>query len=682
MLKIPPRHNGVVPIKVSGLLITTDTAHFVTDDNTPKERGPNINIIDGIHRIKDRSTVNVLVSNYTNKHLTFHKGEYVGHLEPIELHSTDQGEKHQANSITLKKMMSKTVMSDTFDPPHHKISTPVQNSLELLLKKYESQFTQDETSTGTTSLTSMSIDAGTADPVSQKPYPIAMKHYEWVRNEIEKLLTAKVIHSSHSSWSAPIIVVPKGDGGKCLVIDYRALNKITRKFTWQMPKVEDIFSKLNRATYFTTLDLCTGYHHIPLDKSSIPKTAFNSPFGKYEYIKVLFRLAQAPAYFQELMTGILKDIPFAIAYLDDIIIFSKTPQEHLSHICMVFEKLKTANLSMKKSKCNFFSSEIQYLGHILSATGIQPLPSKTQAIQHMNPPTTPKQVRAFLGLVRYYRKFIKGFTKIAKLLTLLTRQQVKFDWTPEHQAAFTHLKDAIVQAPILHYPNPNKTYIVYTDASDDACGAQLSPEQDGTEFPVAFLSHTFSETECKWSTTKQEAFGVCYAITKWNYYLQGASIIIQNDHKLLTQFLNGKNANNKVNRWSLELATYSITFEWISGAKNKAADCLSRLVSPTGNSINMLTASVNDGSAFHTRSCTNISDPTSTLPVIPQPHISQDNNPKPKSLTADCRDALLQMQHTDPFCKCISKRLLNGKAPHHEGNTFTHIQGLLYKCVR
>ena len=170
-----------------------------------------------------------------------------------------------------------------------------------------------------------------------------------------------------------------------------------------MPKVEDIFSKLNGATYFTTLDLRAGYHHIPLDKSSIPKTAFNSPFGKYEYVKVPFRLAQAPAYFQELMTGILKDFPFAIAYLDDIIIFSKTPQEHLSHICMVFEKLKSANLSIKKSKCSFFSKEIQYLGHILRATGIRPLPSKTHAIQHMNPPTTLKQVRAFLGLVGYYR---------------------------------------------------------------------------------------------------------------------------------------------------------------------------------------------------------------------------------------------------------------------------------------
>ena len=368
-LKIPPRQNGVVPIRISGPLITTDTAYFITDNSTPKGKDPNINIIEGIHKIKDRSTVNVIVSNYTNKHLTFHKGEYIGHLEPLELNFTDQGETHQANSITLKKMISETVTSDTFNPPHHELLTPVQNSLKLLLEEYDLQFAQDEMSIGMTPLTSMSIDTGTTDPVSQKPYPIAMKHYDWVKNEIEKLLTAKVIHSSHSSWSAPIIVVPKGDGGKCLVIDYRALNKVTRKFTWPIPKVEDIFSKLNGATYFTTLDLHAGYHHIPLDKSSIPKTAFNSPFGKYEYIKVPFGLAQALAYFQELMTGILKDFPFAMAYLDDIIIFSKMPQEHISYICMVFEKLRTDNVSMKKSKCNFFLKEIQYLGHILSATG-------------------------------------------------------------------------------------------------------------------------------------------------------------------------------------------------------------------------------------------------------------------------------------------------------------------------
>ena len=254
----------------------------------------------------------------------------------------------------------------------------------------------------------------------------------------------------------------------------------------------------------------------------------------------------------------------------------------------------------------------------------------------MQPPITPKQVRAFLGLVGYYRKFIKGFAKIAKPLTLLTRQQVKFDWTPEHHTAFLPLKEAIVQAPILHYPNPNKRYIVYTDASDDTCGAQLSQEHNDMEFPVAFLSHTFMETQQKWSTTEQDAYGMFYTITKWNYYLQGADIIVRKNHKPLACFLNGKNTNNKVNRYSLELATYNISFEWISGARNKAADCLSRLVTPTSTSVNMLTASSTDGPAFHTRSCTqNTSSTTSTPhpdttpqflrnPLPPQNHSQQN----------------------------------------------------------
>ena len=230
-IKIPPRHNGVVPIKISGPLITTHTAYCIANDSIPKGRDPNINIIDDIHKIKDRTSVNILVSNYTNKHLTFHKGEYIGHLEPAVLDSSDERDTRQANSVTLKKMISETITPDTFNPPWHELSAPIQDSLKLLLQEYESQFAKDETTIGTTPLTSMTIDTGTTNPFSQKPYPIAMKHYQWVKDEIEKLLATKVIHTSHSSWSAPIIVVPKGNGGKRLVIDYRALNKVTRKFT-------------------------------------------------------------------------------------------------------------------------------------------------------------------------------------------------------------------------------------------------------------------------------------------------------------------------------------------------------------------------------------------------------------------------------------------------------------------
>ena len=191
-LRIPARHNGVIPIKISGPTIEMNMAYFLMDDSTPKGKDPNINIINGIHKIKGKTSVNILVSNYTNKHLTFHNGEYIGHLELAVLDTTDQSEVHHTNSMTLKKMMSETVTPDPFNPPCHELSTDVQNDLDLLLQEYESQFAQDETTIVTTPLTSMTIDTATSDPVLQKPYPIAMEHYQWVKDEVENNLMPKL----------------------------------------------------------------------------------------------------------------------------------------------------------------------------------------------------------------------------------------------------------------------------------------------------------------------------------------------------------------------------------------------------------------------------------------------------------------------------------------------------------
>ena len=234
------------------------------------------------------------------------------------------------------------------------------------------------------------------------------------------------------------------------------------------------------------------------------------------------------------------------------------------------------------------------------------------------------------------------------------------------------------------------------DASDDTCGAQLSQEHDGIKFLIAFLSHTFTETQRKWNTPEQEAYRVYYDITKWNYYLQGSNIIVCNNHKPLAKSLNGKDTNNKVNRWGLELATYNITFKWISGSRNKAADCLSRLVKLPNSSITtvmMFTATNLDGPAFNTRSKTSQQSQTPkdtrplNTPSILKPTTSDfttvettwDITPKP--LTADRHEALLQMQRMDPFCKYVSKWLSNGKAPQHEADLFTHVKGLLYKHI-
>ena len=220
-LKILPRHNGVVPIKITGQAIKEHMAYFITDEDSIKERDPNINIINGIHSIKGKTSVNILLSNYTNKHIKFNKGEYIGHLEPAiedsitsDISLQDQPDTLSTNIVTFQKMIAEQVQPDTFHPPHHKLRPSIESKLDTLLKEYGSQFAKDEMSIGTTPLTEMTIDMGTSDPVSQKPYPIAMKNYQWVKDEVEKLLTAKVICSSRSSWSVPIIVVSKGNGGK------------------------------------------------------------------------------------------------------------------------------------------------------------------------------------------------------------------------------------------------------------------------------------------------------------------------------------------------------------------------------------------------------------------------------------------------------------------------------------
>ena len=555
-IRIPPRHNGAISVSIRGHDIKTPTACFIGSQYTD----PEVKLIDGVHDVSRNATLQVLVINNSNQHVSFPKGMKIGHLEP----PINELIQIPINSATTQWMLPKTIKPDSFTPPKYQLNSTIQHQLDNLLGTFKDQFAKDEMTIGTTPLTQMSIDTGDSDPVSQKPYPIAMKHYNWVKEEIDKLLEAGVIRNSHSSWLAPIIVLLKGDGGKRLIIDYRALNKVMREFVWPMPKVEDIFSQLNGAKYFSTLDLRAGYHHIGLTADSIPKTAFTSPFGKYEYVKVPFRLAHAPAYFQEVMTGVLKDLLFAMAYLDNIIIYSSTPEEHLQHIKTVFEKLCHAKLSMKLSKCHFFAKVIQYLWTHSRHGRDQTSPSQNRSHQGHAPTSEPKTSSCLPRTSGVLQEIYQELCKNSKPLTVLTCMDIRFEWTETHRCTFMKLKDAIIQAPILRYSNTTKPYIMYTDTSDDACGAQLSQIHKEAEFPVAFLSHMFTDTQRRWSTPEQEAYGIYFAIKKWNYYLQGADIIIRNDHKPLAWFLNGKNENTKTNRWGLELASYNIKFEWIS----------------------------------------------------------------------------------------------------------------------
>ena len=345
------------------------------------------------------------------------------------------------------------------------------------------------------------------------------------------------MRESHSSWSAPIVVVSKGDGGKGMCVDYRVLNAISRTYIWPMPRIDDILEKLGRAKVFTTLDLRSGYHHIALDKDAIKKTAFVTLFGKDEYLKVQFGLAQAPSYFQNLMNKVLNGLNFRLAYLDDIIIFSETAGQHLKQIQIVLNRLRQAKLKLKKGKCAFFKKELQYLGHLLTTDGVKPQLEKIKAISEMKPPKNQKGVREFLGMVGYYRKFISRFADAATPITKLTRKDSKFEWSDDCQTGFEYLMTCLTEAPILKYPNPHKRYVVLTDASDQAAAAVLTQEysvenDEVKEMPIAYLSAQFFDTQFKWSTIVKEGYAIYYAI-KWRHYLDDADILLKSDAKSL-----------------------------------------------------------------------------------------------------------------------------------------------------
>ena len=301
---------------------------------------------------------------------------------------------------------------------------------------------------------------------------------------------------------------------------------------------------------------------------------------------VLFGLAQAPAYFQLLMNQVLEGLNFAMTYLDDIIIFSNSEEEHLLHLEEVFHWLRGAGLKIKQSKCDFFKSQIHYLGHLISEDGISPLPDKLDSIKNMLAPKCAKEIKQFLGLTGYYRKFVPRFADISRPLTQLTRKETPFNWTPECQKSFELLKSYLCGEPILKYADTSKPYTLYTDASKYGWAGVLTQSHtmdiDGksvtTDHPVTFICGLFRGSQLNWAALMKEAFAIYMSVKKFSFYLDQAEIYLRSDHWPLKRFLQKNTLNSKVNNWAMELKSFNIQLEYIQGSKNILADTLSRLI--------------------------------------------------------------------------------------------------------
>ena len=394
------------------------------------------------------------------------------------------------------------------------------------------------------------------------------------KKQITEYLAKGWIEPSTSPFGAPILFVSKKDGGLRMCVDYRALNKVTVRNRYPLPRIEDLFDQLQGACYFSSIDLAQGYHQLRVTPEDVPKTAFRTPFGHFQFKVLNFGLTNAPATFQSAMNNVFKDVmgKFVLVYLDDILIFSKNLEEHRMHVRHVLETLRKQRFYAKASKCTFCSSELEYLGHIVGRDGIKVDPRKVSAVVDWPIPKDVHQVRSFLGLANYFRRFIQGYSTMVGPLTSLTGKSTPWNWDEQCQAAFTKVKHSLVNAPVLALPNPDEPYEVICDASIIGLGAVLM--QNGR--PVAFESRKLTPAETRYTTTEQELLAVVHAMRTWRCYLEGCTqCTVVTDHCPLTFFETQQNLSRRQARWSEYLSRFRFNWVYRPGRSN-VADPLSR----------------------------------------------------------------------------------------------------------
>ena len=453
------------------------------------------------------------------------------------------------------------------------------------LKSQEHMFAATDLDLGCTHLMNFEIDTGDNPPVKQRPYRVAWTQRKIIDKFLDDMLDAGVIVPSSSAWSSPVIIVPKKKDPQSkepqyrFCTDYRKLNSVTKKNSAPLPNIADTLDSMEGSTVFSALDLRQGYWQIPLKEEDQEKTAFVTHRGLFQYTRVAFGLCNAPSAFVQLMNATLGNAQFnhVLAYLDDVVVHSKDLESHMVHLKDVMERFERAGLKLKMSKCQFLKPEVSFLGHVVSSSGIHVSPEKVSAITGMTPPTTPREVRGFLGMCSYYRKFLPDFAEVALPLTKLTRKNGKFVWTEGCQKAFELLKHGLATAPILAFPSPMRQFIVHTDASAYAVGAVLSQEDDnGTERVIQYLSHKLTDVQSRWSASERECYAIVYALNKFRHYLLGTRFILYTDHKPLSSLFVSSMKNARIQRWSAMLSEYDMDIRHKAGTKMVQADFLSR----------------------------------------------------------------------------------------------------------
>ena len=451
-----------------------------------------------------------------------------------------------------------------------------------MIQDFRDAFSSEEEPLGKTEVVQHHIDTGNSRPIKLRKHRTPINMEEIVKAEVGDMLRKGVIQPSDSPWSAPIVLVRKKDGSHRFCVDYRRLNDVTRKDAYPLPSIEENLNALGGNTWFATLDLASGYWQVAVAPEDRPKTAFSTSQGLFEWTVMPFGLCNAPSTFERLMDSILKELlgKSVVVYLDDVIVFGTTFEELLLRLKEVFQKIREAGLKLKPKKCHLCRRQVEFLGHVVSGEGVATDPSKIDKIRDWPTPTNVRQVRSFIGLTSYYRRFIENYAQIAEPLHRITGKGARFEWTREQQEAFEELQRRLTNTPILGYPRRENPFILDTDASACSVGAVLSQEQDGQERVIAYGSRVLSTPERNYCVTRRELLAVVEFIDQYRHYLYGRRFRLRTDHGSLRWLFAIKEPQGQVARWLERLATFEFSIEHRPGKYHTNADTLSRCPCP------------------------------------------------------------------------------------------------------
>ena len=463
------------------------------------------------------------------------------------------------------------------------LSFEQQRDLRRLIEEYQDVFSKEGNPISSTSLVEHEIH--TTGPPIRLPFrrqnPIVR---DIEQQQVKEMLRDEVIRPSTSPWASPVVMVKKKDGSMRFCVDFRKMNDATIKDAHPLPRIDDTLESLHGAQYFTTLDLKSGYWQVPIKEEDKEKTAFRTSSGQlYEFNQLPFGLCNAPATFSRLMDRTLAGLAWNIClyYLDDIIVFSATWAEHIERLRAVFDRLRRANLKLGARKCHLAAREVSFLGYKVTPEGLEPEPRLMEAISKLPPPINVAEVRSFLGLVGYYRRFVKKFSDKAAPLNALLRKDQVWKWTQECQYAFETLKGEIASRPVSAYPDFSKPFRLYTDASNIGLGAILAQKQEGKEKIICCASRTLNNAESNYSTTKKECLAIVWGVQVFRPFLVATHFEILTDHYALQWLRSMKSTSAILHRWAAALEDYRFTILHRPGKLQGHVDALSRL--PTEN---------------------------------------------------------------------------------------------------